>query len=260
MKTLNDLRQCDVFDNTVLKGLQKLKPVNLNVALSEKSFCVVITQDCDIVHTPPEEEPFIEFIIGNLSEDRSCKNGKNPRKLQLENNGQILEFIIHNRFFVEKESLASFEFSDTLFEITADNTKVLKKWLGSRYTRAAFPDEFYARLAKAKVSKLTEKGISSRVSHIFFEVEDRELPSEEIYQLNVMVVVDNSDDVNKNDIEDAYFEVFEHIEGIETNLRVVTEDEVTLKDLQNYKRWDKYSISFSKKNQSLPIEEIDKLV
>ena len=75
-----------------------------------------------------------------------------------------------------------------------------------------------------------------------------------------MVVVDNSDDVNKNDIEDSYFEVFEHIEGIETNLRVVTEDEVTLKDLQNYKRWDKDSISFSKKNQSLPIEEIDKLV
>lgn len=260
MKTLNDLRQCDVFDNTVLKGLQKLKPVNLNVALSEKSFCVVITQDCDIVHTPPEEEPFIEFIIGNLSEDRSCKNGKNPRKLHLENNGQILEFIIHNRFFVKKESLARFEFSDTLFEITADNTKVLRKWLGSRYTRAAFPDEFNARLAKAKVSKLTEKGISSRVSHIFFEVEDRELPSEEIYQLNVMVVVDNSDDVNKDDIEDAYFEVFDNIEGIETNLRVVTEDEVTLKDLQNYKRWDKDSISFSKKNQSLPIEEIDKLV
>lgn len=260
MKTLNDLRQCDVFDNTVLKGLQKLKPVNLNVALSERSFCVVITQDCDIVHTPPEEEPFIEFIIGNLSEDRSCKNGKNPRKLHLENNGQILEFTIHNRFFVKKESLASFEFSDTLFEITADNTKVLRKWLGSRYTRAAFPDEFNARLAKAKVSKLTEKGISSRISHIFFEVEDRELLSEEIYQLNVMVVVDNSDDVNKNDIEDAYFEVFEHIEGIETNLRVVTEDEVTLKDLQNYKRWYKDSISFSKKNQSLPIEEIDKLV
>ena len=260
MKTLNDLRQCDVFDNTVLKGLQKLKPVNLNVALSEKSFCVVITQDCDIVHSPPEEEPFIEFIIGNLSEDRSCKNGKNPRKLHLENNGQILEFIIHNRFFVKKESLVGFEFSDLLFELTPDNTKILKKWLGSRYTRAAFPDEFNKRLKNAKVEKITEKGISSKVSHIFFEVEDRELPSEEIYQLNVMVVVDNSDEVNKNDIEDAYFEVFEHIEGIETNLRVVSENEVTLKDLQNYKRWDKDSISFSKKNQSLPIEEIDKLI
>lgn len=260
MKTLNDLRQCDVFDNSVLNSLQSLSPVNLNVALSEKSFCVVITQDCDIVHTPPEEEPFIEFIIGNLSEDRSCKNGKNPRKLHLENNGQILEFIVHNRFFVTKDSLSRFDFSNIFLELTVDNKKILKKWLGNRYTRAAFPDELNARLAKAKVSRLTEKGISSRVSHIFFEVEDRELPSEEIYQLNVMVVVDNSDDVNKNNIEDAYFEVFEHIEGIETNLRVVTEDEVTLKDLQNYKRWDKDSISFSKKNQSLPIEEIDKLV
>ena len=245
MKTLNDLRQCDVFDNSVLNSLQSLSPVNLNVALSEKSFCVVITQDCDIVHSPPEEEPFIEFIIGNLSEDRSCKNGKNPRKLHLENNGQILEFIIHNRFFVKKESLVGFEFSDLLFELTPDNTKILKKWLGSRYTRAAFPDEFNKRLKNAKVEKITEKGISSKVSHIFFEVEDRELPSEEIYQLNVMVVVDNSDEVNKNDIEDAYFEVFEHIEGIETNLRVVTEDEVTLKDLQNYKRWDKDSISLT---------------
>lgn len=260
MKTLNDLRQCDVFDNSVLNSLQSLSPVNLKVALSEKSFCVVITQDCDIVHEETDEEPFIEFIIGNFSEAKSCKNGKSPRKLHLENNGQILEFIIHNRFFVKKDSLVGFEFSDILFELTPDNTKILKKWLGNRYTRAAFPDEFNARLAKAKVSKLIEKGISSRVSHIFFEVEDRELPSEEIYQLNVMVVVDNSDDVNKNDIEDTYFEVFDNIEGIKTNLSVVTEDEVTLKDLQKYKRWDKDSISFSRKNQSLPIEEIDKLV
>lgn len=260
MKTLNDLRQCDIFDNSVLKGLQNLCPVNLNVAMSEESFCVVITQDCDIVHEETDEEPFIEFIIGNFSEAKSCKNGRSPRKLHLENNGQILEFIIHNRFFVKKDSLIGFEFSDVLFELTPDNTKILKKWLGNRYTRAAFPDEFNTRLKNAKVEKITEKGISSKVSHIFFEVEDRELSSEEIYQLNVMVVVDNSDDVDKNAIEDAYFEVFDNIEGIETNLRVVTEDEVTLKDLHNYKRWDKDSISFSKQNQSLPIEEIDKLI
>ena len=236
MKTHNDLRQCDVFDNSVLNRLQALCPINLNVVLSEKSFCVVVSQDCDIVHKETEEEPFIEFIIGKFSEDKSCKNGKNPRKLHLENNGQILEFIIHNRFFVKKDSLVGFKVSDVLFELSRDNKKILKKWLGNRYTRAAFPDEFNTRLAKAKVSKLTEKGISSRVSHIFFEVEDRELSSEEIYQLNVMVVVDNSGDVDKNDIEDAYFEAFDNIEGIESNLRVVTEDEITLKDLHNYKR------------------------
>ena len=69
-----------------------------------------------------------------------------------------------------------------------------------------------------------------------------------------MVVAETSDDVEKGKIEDAYFEVFGNIEGIRTNLVVVTEDEVTLKDLHNYKRWDKDSISFSNQNQSLPIE------
>ena len=156
--------------------------------------------------------------------------------------------------------MVEFKFSNVLFELTPDNKKILKKWLGDRYTRAAFPDEFNARLNKAKVSKITEKGISSKISHIFFEVEDRELLPEDIYHLNVMVVIETLNDDEKNKIEDAYFEVFDNVEGIESNLRVVTEDEVTLNDLHNYKRWDKDSISFSKQNQSLPVEEIDKLI
>ena len=269
MKTLNDLRQCDVFDYSVLKDLQSLSPVNLNVTLSEKSFCVVVTQDCDIVHEETDEEPFIEFIIGNFSEAKSCKNGRSPRKLHLENNGQILEFIIHNRFFIKKDTLVGFEFSDVLFELTFDNKKILKKWLGNRYTRAAFPDEFNTRLSKSNASKIIEKSLSSKVSHIFFEVEDAELSSEESYELNVLVVLDmdsmykENPDLNEQTVKAKYekdfTEAFE-TNGIEVFLRVVSEDEVTLKDLQNYKRWDKDSISFSKKNQSLPIEEIDKLV
>ena len=75
-----------------------------------------------------------------------------------------------------------------------------------------------------------------------------------------MVVIDDSEGAEKDKIEDAYFEVFDSIEGIESNLRIATEDEVTLKDLHNYKRWDKDSISFSKQNQSLPVQEIDKLI
>lgn len=260
MCTLNDLRQCDIFDYSVLNKLQRLSPVNLNVVWSEGSFCVVVTQDCDIVHEKTEEEPFVEFIIGNFSEDKSCKNGKNPRKLHLENNGQILEFIIHNRFFVKKDSLSKFDFLNVFLKLTVDNKKILKKWLGNRYTRAAFPDEFNNRLAKAKVSKLIEKGISSKVSHIFFEVEDKELSDKENYQLNVMVVVDDSAGIEKDNIEDVYFEVFDKIEGIESNIRVVSENEVTLNELHSYKRWDKDSISFSNQNQSLPVNEIDKII
>lgn len=269
MKTLNDLRQCDVFDYSVLKDLQSLSPVNLNDTLSEKSFCVVVTQDCDIVHTPKEDEPFVEFIIGTFSENKSCKNGRSPRRLHLENNNQIIEFIIHNRFFVRKDSLASFEFSDTLFDLSNDNKKILKKWLGNRYTRAAFPDEFNNRLSNSNASKIVEKSLSSKVSHIFFDVEDVELSSEESYELNVLVVLDfdsmykENPDLNEQTVKAKYEKDFTEAfktDGIEVFLRVVSEDEITLKDLQNYKRWDKDNISFSKKNQSLPIEEIDKLL
>ena len=103
-----------------------------------------------------------------------------------------------------------------------------------------------------------DKAVSTKVSHIFFEVEDKELSKCEDYHLNVMVVTDTTGD-EKDKIEDAYFEVFDEIEGVKTNLRVVTEDEVTLNDLHNYKRWNWDSISYSK-NQSLPVDEIDKII
>ena len=61
MNTLN-IRQCDVYDNSILKRLQRLNPVSLNTDCSDESFCVVITQDCDIVHPKIEEEPFVEFM------------------------------------------------------------------------------------------------------------------------------------------------------------------------------------------------------
>jgi len=268
MKTLNDLRQCDVFDNSTLRSLQKLCPVNLNVVISENSFCVVVTQDCDIVHEKTEE-PFVEFIIGNTTEDKSCKNGKNPRKLHLVNNEQIVEFIIHNRFFVKKESLLEFKFSNDLFELNSDNKKILKKWLGNRYTRAAFPDEFNNRLRRSKISKLVDKVFSSKVSHIFFEVEDVELSPDESYELNVLIVLDfdsiykeNPDldeEKTKDEYEKKFTEAFE-TDGIDLFLQVVSEDDVTLKDLKKYKRWNMDSVSYSKQNQSFPVDEIDKIV
>ncbi len=74
-----------------------------------------------------------------------------------------------------------------------------------------------------------------------------------------MVVVDTENNEEKEKIEDAYLNFFDGIEGIDNTLKVVTEDEVTLKDLRNYKRWDKDSISFSKQNQSFPVEAIDQI-
>lgn len=90
---------------------------------------------------------------------------------------------------MKKESLDGFDFQNTFFELTGDNKKILKKWLGNRYTRAAFPDEFNMRLSKAKVSKITEKIISTKVSHIFFEVEDEELSEDEKIINNYVLLI-----------------------------------------------------------------------
>lgn len=162
-----------------------------------------------------------------------------------------------------------FDFPDVLFKLTTDNTKVLKKWLGNRYTRAAFPDEFNNRLAKSRVSKFIEKSFSSKVSHIFFDVEDSELSPEENYELNVLIVLDfdsmykENSKLNEQTVKEEYEKYFAdafETDGVDVFLRVVTEDEISLKDLQNYKRWDKDSISFSKQNQSFSIDVIDKII
>ena len=260
MKTINDLRQFDIFDNSVLQSLIKLNTVSLDLNMSKESFCIVITQDCDIVHTPIEEDPYIEFLIGNLSEDKSCKNCRNPRKLHLEDNGQIFEFVAGNKFFIKKELLNSFGFQGVYINLSDDNKKILKRWLGSRYTRASFPNSFNERLRKTEVEKLAYRAKSANVTHIFFEVTDAELPDKVPYEINVMVVTDDS--TKKGSIEDDYFDVFDKAktQGIEANVRIVTEDEVTLSDLKKYKRWYVDSISISKKSHSSPVDGIDNIV
>lgn len=105
--------------------------------------------------------------------------------------------------------------------------------MGSRYTRAAFPDAFNDRMSKA--FHIADKSISSKVSHIFFDVSDEELPPTESYKLNALIVVDTDDEELKNEIEEKYSDAFD-VEGIDLYLRVVTESEVSLKKLKNYKR------------------------
>lgn len=259
MKTLNEIRQCDIFSHTVIEALQKKEPINLKVDYNDDSYCVVVTQDCDIVHEKQDEEPFVEFIICGLTNDKSYKNGKNPRKLHLENGNKIFEFNIYNRFFVKKELLIEYKFTDASDQLTDDNKKILKKWLGNRYIRAAFPDAFNERFSQLgkKIDVFLKKSLSEKVSHIFFEVEDKELPKDEVYELNVVVVVDTENDDEKSEICNAYEDLFGRIEGINSYVRVETEDGFTLKDLRRYKRWDKDSISFSKPNHSFPVEGLD---
>ena len=105
MKTINDIRQCDIFDHSVLNFLQNLNPVNLDVSYRENSFCTVITQDCDIVHQKQEEEPFVEFIIGDLTQDKSVKMEKILENFILKMVKNYLSLIFTTDFLSRKSSL-----------------------------------------------------------------------------------------------------------------------------------------------------------
>ena len=57
------------------------------------------TWGCDIMHASTDE-PYIEFILCHpvKTPEGNNLNGKNPRILHIQNEGQVLEFFIHDRF------------------------------------------------------------------------------------------------------------------------------------------------------------------
>ena len=62
MAKLENLRQCQIFDNNIARELLSKSSAKLLTSMTDESFCIIITQDCDIAHGNLEEEPFIEFL------------------------------------------------------------------------------------------------------------------------------------------------------------------------------------------------------
>ncbi len=256
MGTYKDLRQGDLIPAKHLLLADEVISLNKIDSVTAE-YCVLLSQDCDIVHEKLEEEPILEFIVctSNLQNDGNLRNGKNPRRLQLNHNDLTLTFFIHDRFFIKKDICSSLNFTE-VDRLEEDNIRILKKWIGHRYTRSAFPDEFNRRISKSKkASKIASKEISEQISHIFFDVEDKELLPEQDYNLNVLIVTEADED-KKAEIEDKYFEAL-NVNGVKVNIHVVSEDDVPLSMLRKYKRWEKDSYSLN--GEAAPLDEIDSL-
>ncbi len=254
----NDLRQGDVVSEKTFQELLKFPLIRLFTGAPDGNFCVVLTQDCDIAQ-PALNEPYVEFIVGKqiANENGNYLNNRNPRILQIKEGECFFEFSVHNRFFIKKEDLRNVNLDKHTICLSSDNKRLLRLWMGRRYTRAAFPDNFNERAKKA--FQIANKGISKNVNCVYFEVEDREIElPDEFYHLNIIIVVDcGIPEKEKRDIQDAYENAF-NVDGIEAYSRVLTKDEVTLADLEKFQRWDKDCVSFSK-DQPGPMKDIDSL-
>lgn len=253
-----ELRQGDVVSEKTFQELLKFPLIKLFTDTPDGNFSVVLTQDCDIVQ-PSSIEPFVEFIVGKqiACENGNYLNNHNPRLLQIKEGECCFEFSVHNRFFIKKENLVEIDIEKNKICLSPDNKRLLRSWMGRRYTRAAFPDNFNERAKKS--FQIAKKEISRDVNYVYFEVADREIDSlEEPYDLNIIIVVDSGLTKEKmQNIQDAYEDAF-NVEGIKACSRVFTKDEVTLADLEKFQRWDKDCVSLSKK-QPGPMKDIDSL-
>lgn len=249
MSAWQKFRQGDVLEGDVVDELVSLsvdkKP---DMPPGEAYLLAVISQDCDIAQKE-DREPYIEFALCKRTgkEDGNQKNGKNPRSLQIEEEGGILAFSVHDKFRVRKSDIAAN--IECQKGLSAFNLTVLKKWFGRRYTRAAFPDNFNKRLRRS--DSLLRNEISSHVIEIYINVEDKELDDNTAYEPVILLVVGKDlPKTTRDQIGDAYDKYFT-TKGIDPEVYVVTEKDITLADIRDHKRWDKdfYSLQGEESHQ-----------
>jgi len=142
---------------------------------------MVISHDCDLAQSV-ETEPICEVIVGRkiLRQEGNFANAKSIRRLHLKmstasDGVAIIELDAGAKGLIEKGSLAS-HVPDGSFALDVSEGTILRAWLGARYNRASFPDEFDRRLTKeankayGKLLKIF-KATSDDIIAVFFDVD-----------------------------------------------------------------------------------------
>lgn len=120
---------------------------------------LVASQDCDIV-APTETEPNVELVaVCVISEMKpEFVHGRHPRSICLPlSDGTFVLGDIRRKLSVSKVDAAGFTRQGARLE--RKQQKHFSRWLGKRYTRDPFPDEFNRRLDVQK--KALEKALKS---------------------------------------------------------------------------------------------------
>lgn len=141
---------------------------------------VVVSHDCDIAQTT-DREPEIEIIVATVDPiaDGNYLHGKNSRTLQVdasidgESKSVKLELSALGKRRIGKEKIGS---AKPIGALQTVDTEILQRWLASRYRRAAFSDEFNARLNNTGLRSMLEAVLkkSQHIGGIYFEIDGGE--------------------------------------------------------------------------------------
>lgn len=252
--TLHDWRQGAVLGPTLASVARELAPSGIEP--SELDWLIVVSHDCDVVNGRLEKEPTVELLLARVIEGRRADKqqawGRNPRQLQLDVDGVVLDLSVHDRWTLPREHLAS----EAPQRHLPDKTKrVIAEWLAKRYIRAAFPTAFDAR-GRDKMrdwTRLLEKH-SEWIQGVYLRLNTlAELDSSKPYRLALLIAAPSI--VSKK--ENWRRKREELVDAVETfwsgfgsgivldDVDVATTDTITLADLEQYQRFDVDWVSFA---------------
>ena len=124
----------------------------LGLDFQDTDLAILISHDCDIVHSDAANEPAVEWLhVRQITKrDGRFLYGKNPRRLHFEHEGRCYEATGHWRFTTPRAILVEFS-AGSIPALSKKLTGQLAAWIAKRYDRAAFPDEFNKRVGNKRV-------------------------------------------------------------------------------------------------------------
>lgn len=164
----------------------------------EGQLWVLVSHDCDLA-AELNTEPTAEWIPCTELQavDGQRTFGKNPRILNLEATSETgdlvpLEIDARSKTGIDKAHLEEWAKPSPL-KFTGARLEILRRWLGARYSRSAFPNSFEELMRKiaGRVDKLA-KSDGQGIRGLYFDLDDGAMversPNESTYELYVYVV------------------------------------------------------------------------
>ena len=214
----------------------------------------LVSQDCDVVQTSFEKEPWVELIrMIPIVKPSNYQNFKNARHLEFRDGDIAFHLDVKDRCVVSRKLLCSWTPEKQLLP---ESIRRIRLWISNRYVRAAFPDAFNARLAdsqKKLFRKLKKNEDQACIDSVYILVPDEEKAEDEEYKIKIACIVKSKhfhnvayrDKAQKiADMIEASFAIEHSIDVLQCDL--LSSSQFTLEQLSYYKRWDFNEISLRK--------------
>jgi hypothetical protein len=162
---------------------------------SRYEHAVLITQDCNLV-ADDEKESHLEIAFGYRAGDAENVNayaqGKHPRLFMTEVGGRH-RFVwdVRERQPVPKATLEGrLLAASSPGQLLDSDLREFRAWLGRRYSRPAFPDNFNTRLREAQpiIDRVIRSEAFRSIRAVFYLIteRDQELPEGTPYHLRII--------------------------------------------------------------------------